>query len=342
MKTLTTLCKPYANVVIVTDSNVGSLHAASLQQKLSAHIITIPAGEQYKTRETKAWIEDQLLEKQCGRDTILIALGGGVVTDITGFVAATYCRGVPVIYIPTSLLAMVDASIGGKTSVNTSHGKNLIGTFTKPMAVITDIAFLETLPDTEYVSAFSEIIKHALIADKDYFSFIENNVAQLKAKNKLILTDVIQKSIDIKSNIVASDETEKNKREILNFGHTIAHALETVTQHTITHGQAVYIGMLIESDLSHQMGLLSRVQLERIQNLIAQFNVPLQSSIHFSKDDFFRALSLDKKTRNHQPRFVLLNEIGKVLCHDNRYSHEVNQEIILCSSLSLLSHPLKN
>ena len=303
------LCQKASKVVIVTDSNVGPIYADKLAQHLkTSHVITIPAGEASKSRETKAQIENQLFSLGCSRDTLLIALGGGVITDLTGFVAATYCRGIPVIYLPSSLLAMVDAAIGGKTGINTPHGKNMLGTFTQPAATVIDTQFLKTLPKNEYHQAFSEIIKHALIADAEYFEFIESNLEALLQQDEKLLTAVIKRSVAIKSAIVSKDVTEQNKREILNFGHNIAHALERCSNYQIPHGQAVGIGLIAESQLSHHLGLLPEADFKRIQRVVASTGIDL--TITFSKIDILNALSADKKNRNGELRFVVLQTIG--------------------------------
>ena len=325
------------HIVIVTDENVGKYYATSLFNHFAAHaikvnIITIPAGENSKSRKTKHAIEDKMFTLGCNRDTLMIALGGGVVTDLTGFVAATFCRGIPVIYIPTSLLAMVDAANGGKTGINTDYGKNLIGTFTDPQAIFIDINCLDTLPHHEYITAFSEIIKHALITDAAYFELIESSIHHILEKNKPILNQLIQRSCEIKSAIVLEDQTEQSRREILNFGHTIAHALEISSQYLMNHGQAVAIGMIVECYLSNQMGLLPDTDLHRMQQLILNLHIPLTFNRNFSKPDIINAFHMDKKNRHNKNRFVLLSKIGEVLHRDNTYAHPVdslllNQEI---------------
>jgi len=315
-------------VVMVTDNHVGSIYADKLSTYLQSHqiitkIITIPAGEHSKSREMKTFIEDTMFSFGCGRDTLLIALGGGVITDLVGYVAATYCRGIPVIYMPTSLLAMVDASIGGKTGINSTYGKNTIGTFTQPKAIFIDINFLNTLPDVEYFGAFSEMIKHALIYDEDYFSLIESNLENIYSKNHDVLALLVEKSCAIKSQIVAEDEKENNKREICNFGHTIGHALEHASGYQLSHGQAVAIGMIAESFLSNQLGYLSDNDFMRLKNLITTLVLNKELMTDISKDELMNALSLDKKVRKQQCRFVILERIGKVLAKNNSYAHVV-------------------
>jgi 3-dehydroquinate synthase len=329
--TLKNMCQTgFSQCVVITDTNVGPLYAERLAEQLAERVpcslITIPAGEASKSREMKAFLEDELFTRGCGRDTLLIALGGGVITDLVGFVAATYCRGIPVIYIPTSLLAMVDASVGGKTGINTQFGKNMLGTFTEPRAIFIDTALLKTLPDQEYLHAFAEIIKHALIADADYFDLIALNIDKIKTRDETILLTLIKQSCAIKSDIVARDAREAAARESLNFGHTIAHALEVLSDYAIHHGHAVAIGILMESMLSHQLGLLSKQDLECIHALLQALNLPLTYPFEIAEEALLQALILDKKTRQRKPRFVLLERIGKVHVQHEAYAHTVNPD----------------
>ncbi|MCH9689994.1 MAG: 3-dehydroquinate synthase [Gammaproteobacteria bacterium] len=333
-ETLIQMCQATTGrIVIVTDEHVAAHHAQPLLHHLTSHaikaeLITIPPGERSKSREVKHHIEDKMLSIGCNRDTLMIALGGGMITDLTGFIAATYCRGIPVIYIPTSLLAMVDASNGGKTGINTDYGKNLIGTFTHPHAVFIDVNYLTTLPSHEYLHAFSEIIKHALIYDAEYFSVLESSIDDIQQKNKATLLSIIKQSCEIKSAIVLSDPKETAQREMLNFGHTIAHALEISSQYALSHGEAVAIGILVESYLSHQLNLLSDTDFERIKQLILNLNQPSIYQCTFSKKDIIKAFNLDKKTKQNKPRFVLLSAIGTVFNANNAYAHTVDPALL--------------
>ena len=333
---LWTLChQQHKHLVIITDDHIAPLYAQPLQiflqqHQLTVNIISIAHGEAIKTRETKATIEDQLCQLGCGRDTCIIALGGGVVTDLAGFVAATYCRGIPVIYIPTSLLAMVDAAIGGKTAVNTPYGKNLIGTFTQPQAVFLDIDTLSTLPEHEYINAFAEVIKHALIVDPNYFSLLANNVTAIKARNKDVLMRIIKRSCEIKRDIVEADEKETGMRELLNFGHTVGHAIELVTDYHIPHGQAVAIGIVLESYLSWQMGLLTQDSFQSIKTIFTDYGIALTLPNIDTKaigiEQLKQAMTLDKKSRNKVPRFVLLQSIGKAYVDKFNYATTVDED----------------
>ena len=268
--------------VIITDSNLKKtwgekLKQFLLKQKLEVNLLSFKAGETYKTRETKQTLEDALMLQNYGRDTCLIALGGGVVTDLAGFLGATYQRGMPVIYMPTTLLAMVDASLGGKTGVNTFYGKNLIGTFTQPHAVFIDTHTLSTLPQEEWGNGWAEIIKHSLIADSDLFYLLEENISPVKFPNHKFLIDLIEKNILIKKNIVEQDEKEQGSRQLLNFGHTIGHAIETLENYRIAHGEAVAIGLLVESYLSVLYGYLENSVLKNLQSLLQQTGLVLQT-----------------------------------------------------------------
>lgn len=307
--------------VIITESHlinsIGQTLKYSLQQQnLHVEILTFPAGERYKTRETKQKLEDELLLRQFGRDTCLIALGGGVVTDLVGFLAATYCRGVPVIYIPTTLLAMVDASLGGKTGVNTPHGKNLIGTFTQPHTVLIDTRTLNTLPHKEWCNGIVEVIKHGLIADETLFEFLQKNSEKIKQRKGNFLIDMIYASCLIKKNIVEHDEYEHDLRQLLNFGHTIGHAIETIEDYRISHGEAVAIGMLVESYLSIQYAAFQKPSLIALKKLLQQYDLPLKTSAFQDKEAFKKTLMLDKKAIQNKARFISLQAIGK----PHRYS----------------------
>jgi 3-dehydroquinate synthase len=316
-------------IVMITDSQLHHWLGKDLQhrlqeQGLAVELLSFPAGEHYKTRETKQTLEDALLLKHYGRDTCLIALGGGVTTDLVGFLAATYCRGIPVIYIPTTLLAMVDASIGGKTCVNTPHGKNLIGTFTQPHAVFMDTHILNTLPKNEWHNGMAEMIKHSVIADLKLFDILQKKSDLLQNHHSDFLIDMIYASCLIKKNIVEQDEHEQGIRQILNFGHTIGHAIEIIERYHIDHGEAVAIGMLVESYLSIQCGYLQKNNLITIENILRDYGLPLQTSAFQDKKSFQKILMLDKKSVQNIPRFVLLDQIGKPHRDQGRYTMAVD------------------
>lgn len=327
--------------VIITDDNVQPLYAAKLKEHLrlndsNSHIITIPNGEASKSREMVAKIQDQLLDLGYGRDTCILALGGGVITDLAGYVAATYCRGVPVIYLPTTLLAMVDAALGGKTGVNTPHGKNLIGVFAQPRAILSDISTLKTLAEAEFRFAFAEIIKHAIIYDHEYFDTLSKHADALKNRDLNLLKTIIQRSCEIKSKIVLEDEKDQGIRTICNFGHTIGHALEVVSDYTLNHGQAVAIGMMIESFIATQMGILCNADFDKIKEILSLFDLTASLPCTTTPEKIKNALILDKKSRGKSPRFILIQSIGKVYKEQSNYSHPVDK-IILDKALDYLT-----
>jgi 3-dehydroquinate synthase len=299
-------------LVLFVDEHLVDTHALRVQQQLQAHGLSVellicPSGEVSKTRETKHALEDALLQKQLGRDSCFLALGGGVVTDLVGFLAATYARGVPVIYLPTTLLAMVDASIGGKTGVNTSFGKNLIGTITPPHAVIMDIQFLESLPERELRNGVVEMLKHALIADADLFMQLSQQSTQSVVHDRDSLLTLIAASCRIKQAFIERDEHEQQARFILNFGHTIGHAIELIEEFSVSHGEAVAIGLLVECYLSQ----LPLEQIQRLRHVLEQYGLPLRTKAFEDLPAFYAALRYDKKSQRGIPQFVLLQEFGR-------------------------------
>ncbi len=309
---------------IITDDTVQRLYAAHLctvlkQHSLDVCVFSFPQGEMYKTRKTKEEIEDRLFENGFGKDTCIIAMGGGVVLDIAGFIAATFCRKVPLVLVPTTLLAMVDASIGGKNGVDTPYGKNLIGTIYHPKKVFLDYSYLKSLNEQELRNGIVEMIKHGLIADSSYFAFMEKNNDKILHLDSACVKKAIQESIRIKKDIVKNDKEDIGLRRIVNFGHTIGHALEKITNFSIPHGMAVAIGIVCESFLSCECTHLSKSSFERIKNIFyiydIQFCIP--RSIQF--DDLCNAMVLDKKSHRKNPRFVLLEEIGKPKEFDGEY-----------------------
>jgi 3-dehydroquinate synthase len=327
-------CKELASrVVIIADDNVIDLYGKDLldkfqQQNVKAYLLEFVGGEKNKTREEKAKLENQLFEMGCNRDTCLLALGGGITTDIVGFVAATFCRGIPVVYVPTTLLAMVDASIGGKTGVNTPYGKNLIGAFYQPKAVFVDSEVLQTLTPEEFNNGLVEVIKHALIGSYDDFVFLEKNVAAISNKNEKIISGLIAANCIVKKNIVEQDELDYDIRQLLNFGHTIGHALEKVSNHKLSHGQAVALGVIAESYMSYKLGFLSEASFARIKEIFNSFNISLQCDAKYSKEKIKQALLLDKKAVGGEARFVLLDEIGKPHIALSGYTMAVADEIV--------------
>lgn len=315
---------PIANAyAIITDSNVEKVYGKKLlkdlqKKNLHLHLISFPAGEKGKNRKTKEKIEDKMLNLALGRDTCIIALGGGVVGDVSGFVAATYMRGVPYIQVPTTLLAMVDSSIGGKVAVDTKKAKNSIGAFYQPKKVIIDLNFLKTLPKNEFVNGLVEVIKHALIKDRNFFHFIEKNIGKILNYDLDILRHTIKRSCEIKAEIVMQDEKEKGLRKILNYGHTIGHAIESASNYKISHGNAIAIGMSYATKLSAKLGFLDEGSVIRQNNILEYIGMPHKISHHkLNPKKILDHIQFDKKIINGKINFVLLNAIGDSFISDN-------------------------
>jgi 3-dehydroquinate synthase len=312
--------------VLIADEKTASLYGKALQKILGEKtlLLSFPGGEVNKTRATKEHLEDRLLEQGWGSDTCILALGGGVVTDLAGFVAATYCRGVPFVTIPTSLMAMIDASLGGKTGVNTSYGKNMIGCVYQPKLVLIDPCLVSSLPLRELRNGIVEIIKHGLIADASLFSYLDTHVDTLLSLDPETLSYVISESCRIKITLVEQGP----KRTLLNFGHTVGHALEKLTDYTLPHGEAVAIGILVESHMALQMGLLQQKVFEKMQNLLARYGLPLKLPKRFSYAACTEAMQLDKKSLLGKPRFVLLEEMGSAKSCDGAYCASVEESVL--------------
>jgi 3-dehydroquinate synthase len=300
--------------LIVTNTSIAPLYLQALQDQLSGvqvDTVILQDGERYKTLETLNEIFTQLIQRQHDRKTTLIALGGGVVGDMTGFAAASYQRGVPFIQVPTTLLAQVDSSVGGKTAVNHSLGKNMIGAFYQPRAVIIDTNTLSTLPDREFRAGLAEVIKYGLIADPAFFTWLEQQKQALLARDAEALAYAIQRSCINKAEVVSADETEQGIRAILNLGHTFGHAIETFQQYKDwLHGEAVAAGMHMAANLSLLAGKISADDLQRITALLADCGLPVQPPSDMTADDFLNLMVRDKKVLDGQLRLVLLNSIG--------------------------------
>ncbi|MFH0868172.1 MAG: 3-dehydroquinate synthase [Candidatus Woesearchaeota archaeon] len=322
-------CTKNKRVVIITDDNVKKLYGDKILEIIkSAYLISIPPGETSKSMKTKEEIEGMLLEKKYGRDTIIIALGGGVIGDLSGFIASTYNRGIPIIQIPTTLLAMVDSSIGGKTGIDTKYGKNLIGTIYQPDAVFADMEFLKTLPEEEFLNGLAEIIKIAAISDKELFTFIEKNTKNILEKEKEVLLHIIKRSIELKKNVVEKDTEESGLRQILNFGHTIGHALEADSGYEGKHGYFISQGIAIESKIAVLSGSLKNEEEKRITSLLDAFSLPTKIKKDIELDKIYRFMEADKKTRNQKPRFIILDGIGKIKTDNADFSFEIDEDII--------------
>lgn len=294
------------NAVIVTDENIFSKHRAKFK---NWNVITLKPGEQYKIQLTADAIIEQLIEFQADRSTTLIGVGGGVITDLTGYVASIYMRGIRFGFVPTTLLAMVDASIGGKNGVDVGAYKNLVGSIRQPSFLLYDYSFLKTLPEMEWSNGFAEIIKHACIFDNRLFDLLKNYSLDKIKKDKKLLASIVAKNVSLKLAVVKKDEFEKGDRKLLNFGHTLGHALET--QYDLTHGQAVALGMVFAAWLSEK--IIGLKKSPEIIQVLGQYKLPTFAS--FDADRVFNVLVMDKKRVSNTMHFILLDRIGKGVVH---------------------------
>lgn len=320
-------------LAIVTDSNVAPLYGEKLLSEcegegLTPLLITFPAGEKHKSRETKAFIEDRMLEAKFGRDSAVIALGGGVVGDVAGYVAATYSRGVPYVQIPTTLVACVDSSVGGKTGVDTPYGKNLIGAFHQPWRVYVDVETLMTLGVNEIREGLAEVIKYGVIADAALFAYLEEEIGRVLEYDRAALEHVIVRGCGIKAGVVEKDERESNLRKILNFGHTIGHAVENLSGYAVTHGQAVAIGMVAEGRIALGMGLWNEAELERLVRLIEKAGLPTEVPAGMDPVEITDAMKLDKKSRGGKIEMVLPESLGRMAEPGGSYGIRIDEGLI--------------
>lgn len=300
--------------LVVSNQAVADLYGDRLITQLpgvKVDLHLVPEGEANKTLAELEKIIGTLINHQHTRETTLIALGGGVVGDMTGFAASIYQRGVPFLQVPTTLLAQVDSSVGGKTAVNHALGKNMIGAFHQPKAVVMDVAVLKSLPPREFAAGMAEIIKHALLADRRYFSWLAEHEALIRAMDEAVLVDMVRKSCEIKSSVVAADEKEQGQRALLNLGHTFGHAIETLSGYgQLLHGEAVAIGTMMAADLSARHGWISEAEVKTIGHLLAAFNLPIQLADRLDLEAFQMAMGRDKKARASGLRLVLLKGLG--------------------------------
>jgi len=303
-----------STVLIVTNETVAPLYLDTLEASLSGaavHSLVLPDGESFKTAEQWSRIIDRLVEIRATRDATLFTLGGGVIGDMGGFAAASYMRGIRFVQVPTTLLAQVDASVGGKTGFNHPRGKNLVGAFHQPGAVLIDIETLETLPAREFSAGLAEVVKIAAVRDEAFLDWLEDNHAAIMARETAALTGMIGRSVANKAGIVAEDERESGIRALLNFGHTFAHALETLTGYRLyLHGEAVAIGMMVASRLSELRGLCRPGFSERLGELLASFHLPLELPPSLDADEILDAMTLDKKVMAGAIRLILVKSPG--------------------------------
>jgi 3-dehydroquinate synthase len=303
--------------VIITDATVKDLYGDRLSMSLSGSgfavsTLVVPVGEEQKSLETAGGLYQGLSDSYAERTTPVLALGGGVIGDLAGFVAATYQRGVPLIQVPTTLLAQVDSSIGGKVAVDHGRLKNMIGVFYQPKLVISDIDTLRTLPEAELANGLAEVIKSAAIGSKKLFEFLENNLKKVRSLDMAVLEEMVVETARIKAEIVSKDEKDLGLRNILNFGHTAGHAIETVSKFRLKHGQAVAIGMMVAARISNRMGLLDKKDVDRLEKIINKAGLPAEM-YDINIDDVMSAMKHDKKISQGKIRFVLLKAIGNAI-----------------------------
>jgi 3-dehydroquinate synthase len=320
-------------IIIISDDNVSRLYANQLASNLSQAgylvcLLDFEAGEASKNLNTKIKLEEQMFEFGCDRHTLCLAVGGGVVGDLTGFIASTYMRGIKYIQIPTTLLAMLDSSVGGKTAINTSYGKNILGSFWQPQAVIIDYGVLFSLPKQQLINGLFEAIKIFLTLDAEMFSFCQNYLANLLALDKNYLIKLIVRAVSLKAMVVEQDEHENNLRMILNFGHSVAHGLEKLSDYNILHGYAVGYGILVEAKVAQLLGLINVDDFIQIEQLLMRLGIKGEDLNNYSADELIQVMRGDKKNRDQQIVLVLLSGIGKVKNQNNIVAFPVDEHII--------------
>ncbi|MFC1865070.1 3-dehydroquinate synthase [Chloroflexota bacterium] len=319
-------------LVIITDSTVKSLYGNTLKQSLTSSgfkvlMLEVPEGEEQKSLETAGRLYHELTDFYAERTTPILALGGGVIGDLAGFVAATYMRGVPLIQIPTTLLAQGDSSIGGKVAVNHGFLKNKIGAFYHPRLTISDISTLKTLSPREISDGLAEIIKYGVILDGEFFSYLEENLDKIKALDEQVLERVVSRSAEIKAGVVEKDERDFGLRNILNYGHTVGHAIESVSELKVWHGEAVAIGMLVEAKIANKMNLLDLKEVSRLKSLIARAGLPTElPSLELEK--LIPAMKHDKKILQGKLMFALPKSIGDVFITEEVTPSLIEQALV--------------
>lgn len=332
---------PYVSghkVALVSSTVVAPLYLARVAQTLGeagAEVleVVLPDGEEHKTWSTLNLVFDALLQARCDRQTRIVALGGGVVGDIAGFAAAVYQRGVPFIQVPTTLLAQVDSSVGGKTAVNHPLGKNMVGAFHQPLAVIADVATLATLPMRELRAGLAEVIKHGFIRDAAFVEWLESNMERLLAGDPDALTHAVVRSCEIKAQVVAADERESGERALLNFGHTFGHAIESgIGYGRWVHGEAVAAGMVMAADLSARLGMIPAEDALRVRELVARAGLPVAGPVSLSVARYLDLMAVDKKAARGKMRFVLLERLGSAVLRGDLPEAGVCQTIEACTA----------
>ena len=324
---------PAHHYAVLTDDDVAPHYANAAIASLGRHGRTslhrMRAGESHKTRETWSRLTDELLAAGCGRDTTIVALGGGVVGDVAGFVAATYMRGVPVVQCPTSLLAMIDASVGGKTGVDTVAGKNLVGAFHPPAAVLIDVETLRTLPVAHRRAGVAEAIKHGIVADAEYFARVESLIPAVLDGDAGATLELVARSVEIKATVVRADPRENGLRRILNFGHTLGHAIEQASGYALLHGEAVAVGMVLEARLAERIGVAERGTAQRVEQSVRAAGLPDARPDTLSPTVILEATRHDKKSRGGAVAYALPTRIGAMAGAERDWAIEVGDTVVL-------------
>ena len=329
------LPKPHecSHIVIISDKIVEKLHAKKFANVLESAgykvlLLSVIPGEESKSLATKEYVELEMLKHKCDRRTILLAFGGGVIGDLTGFLAATYMRGVRYIQIPTTLLSILDSSIGGKTGINTQYGKNLIGAIWQPIAVVTDLDILKTLPQIQLVNGLIEAIKIFLTLDQKSFNYTVKNLKKILLRDTKSLESVIKRAVRLKAYVVKIDEREENLRMILNFGHTIGHAIEKLANYEILHGLCVALGIIVEAQIAVLMGQLSQDGFTQIIKLLNRLGITAEMLRKFDVDAIIKNMLIDKKNKNGEIYMVILNDIGQVFTLDDKVATVISSDIV--------------
>ena len=327
--------------VVISDVTVMRLYGRALvkllrEAGLRADGLAFPAGEKSKSRKVKGKLEDKLSRLGVGRDGVILAVGGGVTGDLAGFVAATYQRGIPFVQVPTTLLAMVDSSIGGKTAIDTPFGKNLIGAFYQPRRVYADVNTLKTLPRRQFASGLAEVVKHAVIGDRKLFEFLERFGHRLLAQDCDVLARIVRRNLAIKATVVEADEREQNLRRVLNYGHTLGHAIEALTGYRLLHGEAVALGMVLEGKLANALGYFPEAELARQNALLKKFGLPVAAGPilrarlgrRVLSDELIARTLTDKKARQGQAEYVLPARLGRMKKFHGQVGIAVSEKIV--------------
>lgn len=322
-----------SKVVVITDKLLENLHAKKFTQMIeklgyTVLLLSVNPGEESKSLAVKESIELEMLKNKCDRRTLLIAFGGGVIGDLTGFIAATYMRGINYIQIPTTLLSVLDSSVGGKTGINTIYGKNLIGSIWQPIAVVTDTNLLTTLPQIQLINGLIEAIKIFLTLDQKSFYYLVKNLKKVLDRDEKILQSIIKRAVKLKAYVVKTDEREENLRMILNFGHTVGHAIEKLSDYTILHGLCVALGIIVEAKIAVLMGHLTDNDFNIITELLSKLGITREMLLKFNVDEIVANMLIDKKNKDGSIYAVILKNIGSVYTVNDRVVSIIDSEIV--------------